>query len=172
MCKHATCWYHIGASVIWPLKIVPKTNADTVRLNLRVFLLLYVFEKREESFPSFSLHFQRLASLESCGADFFLLAFSFPLLLPLLHLLIYHQPHVLLQAAQRFSLCGGKKVTWKHFAKRQSVVLYPRTLTCQASSSWDSATLCLMVLRSCCVSDSFSCRTVTSSLSRELNGHL
>lgn len=41
-------------------------------------------------------------------------------------------------------------------------------LTCHASSSWDSATLCLMVLRSCWVSVSFSCRTVASSLSKEL----
>lgn len=41
-------------------------------------------------------------------------------------------------------------------------------LTCQASSSWESATLCLMVLRSCWVSSSFSWRTVASSLSKEL----
>lgn len=42
-------------------------------------------------------------------------------------------------------------------------------LTCQASSSWESATLCLMVLRSCWVSSSFSWRTVASSLSKKLN---
>lgn len=41
--------------------------------------------------------------------------------------------------------------------------------TCHASSSWDSATLCLMVLRSCWVSDSFSWRTVSNSLSKELD---
>lgn len=43
------------------------------------------------------------------------------------------------------------------------------TVTCQASSSWDSTTLCLMVLRSCWVSDSFSWRTMANSLSKELD---
>lgn len=43
-----------------------------------------------------------------------------------------------------------------------------RSHTCQASSSWDSATLCLMVLSNCWVSDSFSWSTVANSLSNEL----
>lgn len=47
----------------------------------------------------------------------------------------------------------------------ESLFIY---LTCQASSSWDSTTLCLMVLRSCTVIDSFSCLRVINSLSKEL----
>lgn len=82
---------------------VAKKIADSVHLNLGVFLLLYIFEKREESFRSFSLHSQRPASLESCST-FFLLALFLPLLLPLLNLLIYHHPHVLLEQEQRFRL--------------------------------------------------------------------
>lgn len=68
---------------------------NCVRVNCVRFSLLFVFEKRrEESSSSFALHSQRLASLESHRVVSLSLL---PLLLPLLHLFIDHQSHVLLR---------------------------------------------------------------------------
>lgn len=127
-------------------------------------MLFFLLEKREKSFPSFSLHFQRLASLKPSALSLFSLL---SLLLFLLHLLIDHQTHVLLQQDERFRWLAH----YQYFlSKDMNFKLYilAHRLTCQASSSWDSTTLCWMVLRSCCVNDSFSWRTMANSLSREL----
>lgn len=58
----------------------------------------FVFEKRgEKSFPAFSLHSERLASLKSHCVFSLPLSLLLPLFLSLLHLLDDHQPHVLLK---------------------------------------------------------------------------
>lgn len=128
----------------------------------------FVFEKRgEEPSTTFSLHSQRLAPLKSHRAFCLPLSLLLPLLLSLLHLLHDHQPHVLLsqQGDAQLGLLALKPLT-KPF---KISPFFACGLTCQASSSWESATLCLMVLRSCWVSSSFSWRTVASSLSNVLN---
>lgn len=122
-----------------------QTSTGSGCLNCRCLSLSLVFEKGEESLPCLSLHLQRLAPLKSSRLLPLLLLLPLPLLLPLQHLLVDHQAHVLLQHNPRPS-----------YQKKKMVVLTALRPTCQASNSWDSATLCLMVLSSCCVRDSFS----------------
>ena len=131
----------------------------SVRLNC---WQLFVSEKGEEFLPSVSLHSQRFASLESHCLFYLLLFVLHSLLLPFLHLLIDHHPHVLLQQDRKENPCVAKRHHLEFWVHEQRP-------TCQASSSWDSATFCLMVLRSCWVRDSFSWHTVANSLSKELN---
>lgn len=69
----------------------------------------------------------------------------------------------------RMSSCNAEKGPVNRRTQKTSTEAPTQGRTCQASNSWDSATLCLIVLSSCWVRESFSWRTEASSLSRELH---